>query len=60
MTWIGVGRGNEGVPSVLVKKNGLIIENKTALKIDTDILLSSAANVSESGSTDYIEVVSET
>jgi hypothetical protein len=42
----------------MVKKNGLIIENKTALKNATDILSSSATKVSDSGSTDYIEAVS--
>jgi len=42
----------------MVKKNGLIIENKTAIKNATDILSSSSAKVSESASTDYIETVS--
>jgi hypothetical protein len=42
----------------MVKKNGLISENKTAIKNATDILSSSATKVSESVSTDYIEAVS--
>jgi hypothetical protein len=42
----------------MVKKNGLISENKTAIKNATDILPSSAAKVFEPASTDYIEAVS--
>jgi hypothetical protein len=42
----------------MVKRNGLISENKTALKNATDILSSSATKVSKSVSTHYIEVVS--
>jgi hypothetical protein len=42
----------------MVKKNGLISENKTAIKNATDILSSSAAKVSEPASTDYIEAIS--
>jgi hypothetical protein len=42
----------------MVKKNGLISENKTAIKNATDILPSSAAKVFEPASTDYIKAVS--
>jgi hypothetical protein len=42
----------------MVKINGLISENKTAIKNATDILSSSATKVSKSVSTHYIEVVS--
>ena len=42
----------------MVKKNGLISENKTAIKNATDILSSSARKLSKSISTDYIEAVS--
>jgi hypothetical protein len=42
----------------MVKKNGLISENKTTIKNATDILSSSATKVSEPVSTDYIEAVS--
>ncbi len=41
----------------MVKKNGLISENKTALKNATNILSSSARKVSKSISTNYIEAV---
>jgi hypothetical protein len=40
------------------KKNGLISENKTAIKNATNILSSSARKVSKSVSTNYIEAVS--
>ncbi|HEY9671555.1 MAG TPA: hypothetical protein V6D11_08945 [Waterburya sp.] len=42
----------------MVKKNGLIIENKTAIKNATNILSSSARKVSKSVSNNYIEAVS--
>jgi hypothetical protein len=42
----------------MVKKNGLISENKTAIKNVTNILSSSSAKVSKSVSTNYIEAVS--
>jgi hypothetical protein len=42
----------------MVKKNGLIIENKTAIKNATNILSSAATKVSKPVSTNYIEAVS--
>lgn len=42
----------------MVEKNGLIRENKTAIKNATNILSSAATKVSKSVSTNYIETVS--
>jgi hypothetical protein len=42
----------------MVKNNGLISENKTAIKNATNILSSTARKVSKSVSTNYIEAVS--
>jgi hypothetical protein len=42
----------------MVEKDGLIRENKTAIKNATDILSSAATKVSKSVSTNYIETVS--
>ena len=42
----------------MVKKNGLISENKTAIKNATSILSSAARKVSKSVSINYIETVS--
>ena len=42
----------------MVKKNGLINENKTAIKNVTNILSSAVTKVSKSVSTNYIEAVS--
>jgi hypothetical protein len=42
----------------MVKKNGLIKENKTAIKNATNILSSAVTKVSKSVSTNYIEAVS--
>jgi hypothetical protein len=42
----------------MVKKNGLINENKTDIKNATNILSSSAPEVSKSVSTNYIEAIS--
>jgi hypothetical protein len=42
----------------MVKKNGLISENKIAIKNATNILSRSATEVSKSISTNYIEAVS--
>jgi len=54
----GGRKGRRRCTQCMVKKNGLISENKTAIKNVTNILSSSSAKVSKSVSTNYIEAVS--
>jgi hypothetical protein len=57
MKQAGGARGVSRRILCMVKKNGLISENKTAIKNATNILSSSAAKLSKSISTNYIEAI---
>jgi hypothetical protein len=57
MKQAGGARGVSRRILCMVKKNGLISENKTAIKNATNILSSSAAKISNSISTNYIEAI---